>query len=247
MAVQYLAGAGHGAVYRGTRVQPRDIDLPLYLFAANRPALQQLQRRLSLALAEEATLRLVDDDGTSWTLRVHRVGGGSYMYGADTTGTRDLQTVVTLRAADPFWTHSRTQTRRISNAGSGRGLVSRLVALRVSGSQAIGTMQLDNTLSDAPAYPMWTITGPGHDLDVRLPEGIGFTWRGTLSAGERLIIDTKAGTAYRGAANAYADFAPAPKLFAIPAGTTTVRASLLGVTSGSSIVCTWQARRWAVI
>lgn len=228
-------------------MQPRDIDLPLYLLANGRAALQRLHTRLALILADEAVLRLVDDDGTSWTLRVHRVGGGDYAYGLDTIGTRDLQTVVTLRAADPFWTHSRTLTRRISNTGLGRGLLGRLVALQVSSSQAIGTMQIDNSLSDAPAYPLWTITGPGHDLDVRLPGGAGFTWRGTLFFGERLLIDTKAGTAMRNGTNGYDEFAPAPKLFAVPPGITTIRASMLGVTAASSIMCAWKARRWAVI
>lgn len=249
VAAQWIEGAGDGAVYRGARLRSRDIDLPLHLLAADRPALQALLGRLEMLLADECELRFVEDDDTYWSTRVAWQGGGKWTYGTDTTGTRDLTTVITVRAGSPYWTYSQTSTQRVSNAGGGRGLLNgSLASLRVSPSQAIGTMLLENTRSTAPAYPVWTVQGPGSTFTAISPTGQRLRWTGALDVGEALTLDTRLGTVIDGTgANRYAELAPAPRFWPIPPATSQATVSLDDATTASSITCTWQPRRRVVI
>jgi hypothetical protein len=246
-SVQWLEGAGDGAIYRGRRIRPRDIDLPLLIQARDREHLKELLSRLAVMLAGPCTLRLVEDDGTDWSTTVVRVGGGDFVYGADTVGTTDLRTVITLRAGDPFWTYSRSTRKVISNAGAGRGLLTKLARMRVASSQAIGAITLENTGS-APAYPVWEVTGPGRDFTAISPSGERLRWVGALGDAERLIVDVRSGTVVDATgASRYAQLAPAPRFWTIPAGTTVATASLDNTTTASSIACTWRPRNWLVI
>ena len=211
VSVQWQAGAGDGAIARGKRVQTRDIDLPLYFRGTDRANLQDLLSRLARMLDGECTLRLVEEDGSDWSTQVWRVGGGDVVYGVDTIGESDLRTVITLRAGDPYFTYSRASVARISNSGAGRGLVGTLSALRVSSSQAIGTITLENP-GDAKAYPVWEVQGPGEDFVACSADGAEFWWTGVLGPGQKLTVDTKtASVVDHTGANRYADLAPAPR------------------------------------
>ncbi|WP_073839550.1 phage tail domain-containing protein [Micromonospora sp. CB01531] len=233
VSTQWLEGAGDGATYRGRRVLPRDIDIPIYVAAKDRLGLQGLLSRLAVMLAGEMTLRLVEADGSDWSTKVYRVGGGDYIYGVDTIGERDFQTVITLRAGDPFWTYSRASRKVIENSGAGRGLLKGLASMKVSASQAIGTITLENP-GDAPAYPVWTVNGPGKDFKAYLGNGLGFHWTGTLAADETLTIDTRTGSVVDGTgANRYSAMAAAPRLWSVPPGTTTATASLENTSAGT--------------
>jgi hypothetical protein len=114
--VQYLEGAGDGALARGRRVLPRDIDLPLYIRGTDREDLKYWLNLLGRMLGYEHDhyfydasvarlwLHLYDEDGTKWSAAVEHVGGGEFVYGVDTFGLKDLVTVITLRAGDPYFT-----------------------------------------------------------------------------------------------------------------------------------------------
>ncbi|GGK13246.1 hypothetical protein GCM10010124_02290 [Pilimelia terevasa] len=256
VAVQWVEGAGDGATFRGRRVLPREIDLPLLFQGRNREHLKTLLSRFALLMAGECVMRLVEDDGTDWSTIVHRVGGGSYVYGQDTIGEDDLFTVVTLRAGDPYWTSSRAIRKSISRGNTKPGFLRHLARMPVSSSQAIGTITFEN-VGDAVAYPLWELRGPGRDFRAISPRGERLHWTGRLQPGERLVIDTRHGTVIDGQGrNRYAELAPAPRFWTVPTGTTTATASLedaavlrkppsLGV--GSLITCTWRPRRWLVI
>ena len=144
VALQWLEGAGDGAVYRGRRVLPRDIDLPLYFSALGRDSLKELQRRLNLILSGPATLRAFEPDGTSWYLTVVRSGGGGYIYGTDTDGEHELATVLTLTAGDPYWTSTEGAQHVIRRTGATRGLLPALGRMRVSAASAFGTITMEN-------------------------------------------------------------------------------------------------------
>lgn len=250
VVAQWIEGAGDGALYRGSRLRSRTIDLPLHLLGASRARLQELLARLELMLtAGEVALRWHEDDGTYWSTNVAWQGGGSWVYGQDTTGERDLTTVVTLRAASPYWTYSVSSSQRVQNAGSGRGLLNgSLARMRLAASQAIGTMRLTNDLATAPSFPVWTVIGPGGNFIARSPSGQQLRWTGTLAAGEQLILDCRRGTVVdTSGANRYGPLAPAPKFWAVPPGTSVAVASLEATTTASSITCTWQPRKRVVI
>ncbi|MGW7434726.1 phage distal tail protein [Streptomyces sp. NPDC054849] len=246
VAVQWLEGAGDGAVYRRRRVLPRDIDIPIEILARNRRDLQAHLSRLALALAGRCTLTLQNDDGTRWVTDVYRVGGGEFTYGVETIGETEFETVVTFRAPDPYWTSSVTETRQITGATSAPFLSS-LSKLTVAASQAIGTIQLDNS-GDAEAYPIWKIHGPGNTFTAVSPSGDRLRWNGTLTAGQVLTIDTKKGTVTdQSGANRYDQLDAAPRFWTVQPGLSTAEASLLDISSGSRIVCSWQPRKWMVV
>lgn len=108
---RWIEGAGDGAVYRGRRALPRDIDLPLMVVGRDRRDLTSWWSRLAALLADKMRLRMVEDDGTSWWTDVYHVGGGQYAYGVDTDGETELYTTITLRAGNPYWTAEQSVTK----------------------------------------------------------------------------------------------------------------------------------------
>ncbi|MEU9795068.1 phage tail family protein [Streptomyces sparsogenes] len=246
VSVQWLEGAGDGATFRRRRVLTRDIDIPLEILARDRRHLQQLTDRLALALAGRCVLTLLDDDGTRWTTEVYRTGGGEYSYGADTTGEREFQTVITLRSPDPYWTSSEAQIRYIGGSTAG-SFLSNLVSVQVSASQAIGEIQLDNS-GNADAYPIWEITGPGRNFLAVSPGGERLAWLGTLTENQRLIIDTRKGTVVdQDGINRYDQLEAAPRFWAVKPGLSTATAQLVDISAASKITCSWRPRKWMVI
>lgn len=247
VSVQWLEGAGDGATYRGKRVLPRDFDLPLDILGHDRDDLKRLLKRLTLMLANGCTLRVIEDNGTTWSTDVQRIGGGNYAYGTDTIGEKDLQMVLTLRAGDPYFTSSATTSQSIGGDTTTPGFLSGLTSMQVASSQAIGDILLENT-GDASAWPVWEVRGPGNNFRAISPSGAVLHWTGTLLTGETLIIDALRGSVVDGlGANRYADLAAAPRFWSIPPGITSAEASLLNVTAASKIVCTWRTRKWMVV
>ncbi|MGW4158695.1 phage tail family protein [Streptomyces sp. NPDC004788] len=244
--VQWLEGAGDGAVYRRRRVLPRDIDIPLEILARSRRDLQARISRLALALAGRCTLTLQNDDNTRWQTEVYRTGGGDFTYGIETTGEREFSTIISFRAPDPYWTSSVTETRQITGATS-TPFLSNMTKLPVAASQAIGEIQLNNS-GDAEAYPIWKVYGPGNTFTAVSPLGERLKWTGALASGDVLTIDTKRGTVTdQTGANRYNQLDAAPRFWTVKPGLSTAQASLLDVVAGSRIVCSWQPRKWMVV
>jgi hypothetical protein len=247
VSVQWLEGAGDGAVFRGTRVQTRDIDIPLDILALHRADLQVKLSRLALVLAGGCFLVLDNGNGVQWSTEVHRVGGGEYTYGEDTIGTNEFQTVLTLRAGDPYFISSQQQVRTVSGAVAGTAFLTNLVSMKVSPSQAIGSIDLSNS-GDVAAYPVWEVRGPGDHFVATSPSGETLKWNGTLTAGQKLIVDTRKGTVQDGTgANRYDLLDTAPRFWTVQPGESTATASLLNTTSASQITCSWYPRKWMVI
>ncbi|WP_328310259.1 phage tail family protein [Streptomyces sp. NBC_00442] len=241
--VQWLTGAGDGARWRGQRVQPRDLDIPLDILGRDRSHLSELVSRLAQAVAGECQLVLVDDQGVRWSTSVYRTGGGDIT----DDGTSSLQTVITFRAPDPYFVASSVSTQSVGGDPGRRPFLSSLASLPLAASQAIGDVQLDNT-GDVSAYPVWEVYGPGRDLTVTAPTGETLRWQGTLATDERLIVDTRNGSVRDGKnVNRYADLAAAPRFWTVPPGTSTASVRMLDTTADSRIVCSWRPRKWMVI
>ncbi|MCD7438981.1 phage tail family protein [Streptomyces lincolnensis] len=245
LSVQWLEGAGDGAAYRGRRVLPRDIDIPLDIVGRDREHLSELVTRLARVLADESglTLTYVDNKGARWSTSVAWIGGGEMDAGA---GARDVQTVITLRAPSPYFLAESPQTVAIGGATAG-AFLSSMSSIPLASSQAMGSVQLSNE-GDVSAFPVWEVTGPGDNFKAVSPAGKTLHWTGTLTAGQKLIVDMGAGTVKDSTgANRYASLAAAPQFWSVLPGVSTATASLLNTTSASKIVCSWRPRKWVVI
>ncbi len=253
--LQYIEGAGDGAYFRGERIQPRDIDIPIYLRSPDRFTLKNQHARLNKMFTSPMVLKFVEDDGSWYQLDVRRAGGGTYIYGQDTVGERELRTVVTLRAGDPFWRAGEPTRRAIGTSNSGRGLlkgVTSLSKLRVSGTSATGNILFENP-GDAVSYPIWTITGPASPdspnptFRATSQTGETFAWNGTLLGGDILVIDSKTGSVRKNGVNAYGNMLTAPRFWGLASGNTQVNIVLSGTSSASRVLAEWYPRKWAMI
>ncbi|OII68327.1 phage tail protein [Streptomyces sp. CC77] len=243
VSAQWLEGAGDGSRFRGQRVLSRDLDMPLDIVGRDRAHLSALISRLARAVAQECSLVLVDDEGVRWSTPVYRTGGGEI----ELVGTSDVQTVLSFRAPDPYFTASAVSTQRVGGDPGTTPFLSSLVKMPLAASQAIGEIQLDN-VGDVPAYPVWEIYGPGRDLTVISPTGETLRWAGSLSSTEKLTVDTRNGTVKDGkGANRYALLDAAPRFWTVPPGISTATVRLLDTTAASRILCSWRPRRWMVI
>lgn len=128
-----------------------------------------------------------------------------------------------------------------------RGLLPNLSNLRVSPSQAMGKITLEN-LGDAEAYPVWNVRGPGNKFEAISPIGETLRWNGTLPAGVTLTVDTQSGTVIDSlGVNRYSELDAAPVMWAIQPGMHEATASLDNTTTASRIAVSWRARRWMVM
>ncbi|MEU7643357.1 phage tail family protein [Streptomyces huasconensis] len=217
--------------------------MPLDIVGRDRAHLRTLISRLARAVAQECSLVLVDDEGMRWSTPVYRTGGGEI----ELAGSTDVQTTLTFRAPDPYFTASTVSTQRVGGDPGTQPFLSSLMSMPLAASQAIGEIQLDN-VGDVPAYPVWEVYGPGRDLAVTSPSGETLRWTGSLSATEKLVVDTRTGTVKDGTgANRYALLDTAPRFWTVPPGVSTAAARLLDTTAASRIVCSWRPRRWMVI
>jgi hypothetical protein len=248
LSLQYQAGAGDGATFRGQRVQPRDVDIPLDIRGRDRNELKALISRLSRVLAGDCTLIAREPSGAEWMLKVRRAGGGDIVYGKDTIGESDAQMVVTFRAGDPFFTSVGVNTKVVNSGVSGvNAFVSNLLTLPVASSQTFGILSLENE-GDAPAYPVWTIEGPGTNLSLLSWDAKEIRWEGTLTAGQVLTIDTRTASVTReNGSNQYGYLYTAPRFWAIPPGVLSAAVAMEGTTTASRITCTWRTRKWMVV
>jgi hypothetical protein len=246
---RWFEGAGDGAVFRGSRTLPRDIDLPLTAEADDRAGLLSMLSTLALILDPYDGTARIDfmlPDGELWFVDVVREGGGDWDRMKDTDNDKYINTVVSLRAGDPFWTRTRPDQFTVRQDASGRGLMPYIAKLEVSSSGAFGIRDVVN-IGDARAWPFWTLKGPFTSFTFVGPKGETIAWSGSILVGNGIYIDTKNGTLkdFNGV-NKYDGLASAPKFWSIAPGTAVVSATMLGTSAVSEAKAEWSPRRWLV-
>ncbi|WP_454051465.1 hypothetical protein [Cellulomonas sp. Marseille-Q8402] len=231
---RFFEGAGDGSTYRGARVQPRDLTLPVLITATGQGLLRDRVSALATVLSPAhapALLTLTEPDGTAWTTEVVRTGSGTPV----TDGETHYAVEVALRAPDPYWTRENATAQTIESAGAGRGLLrpgGSLSKLRLASGQVIGDAVIENP-GDAPAYPLVTLTGPATGFELTSPRGERLVWSGVLTEGERRVFDHLAGTVVDGSGgNRYAELGAAPRFWAIPPGVQTAHVDVVGSSVG---------------
>lgn len=243
--VRITNSAGDGGTWRSTRRGVRDLDLPLYVEGEDRADVETKLRRLTSALDDRNGVapKLVAyyGDGTSYELEVHYAAGAETQYGAD-AGAQYCRWVLTLRAPNPYWTSVQAVSFSLGASTGTRGLLPELDRLLVKSSQVLGSFSLTNP-GDVPAFPVWTLEGPATTTSVTL-SGVGWTYNESLSAGDKITVDTGAATVKNASGvNKYAYLGTAPKLFAIPAGECTLSIVMTGTSTASKVSGYFNPRR----
>lgn len=200
---QYTSGYADGSRHQHTRYTHRDIDIPIYCSAENRDELREKVDQLLRNIDKRTcTLSWIDEfEGNPevWELSVRVVGGGEWTMGEDTTGDRELLTVITFRAGDPMWRRSFPEQRSHRNKEGG-----------------LFTINNPGTTSSPPGI---TLYGPGANLEAIGPDGQVVRWNGAVLPGDWVDINFATRTAIDSQGrNRYTQFDTAPDFWEVPAG-----------------------------
>jgi hypothetical protein len=239
--------AGDGGVFRHSKRGIRELDLPIVIVGANRTEVQTRLRRLARLLQDRSgPTRLIADftDGTSLFLEAHYVGGAETVFGED-AGLTYCRWVIQMQAPQPFWQSAKVEQFTVTRGATGRGLLPQLSKLKVSSSQALGTIFIDNT-GDVAARPSYRVIGPIDQFSVSNGT-VGFSFTQPVGAGETININTATGEVRdQTGANRYDILAPAPKFFQLPVGNTALSVSGVDATDDTRIDVFW-AQRFEVV
>lgn len=254
--VQWFEGAGDGKTFRGGRTLGRAFDMPVKAEAPphdwqNRDLVRQRFAKLASMLSiDNAPARLTldldpDGAGDKWWADMVRVGGGDWNWAENTDGRSFIHSVFSLEAGDPYWTSVDQQSKIITPAGVGLGLLGpgqSLSSLILATSNGLGTTELVNE-GDKRAYPVWRVDAPFDQFTLVSSLGEVLQWTGAKSSGW-IEVNTKEGTVVdETGANRYANLAPAPQFWSIRPGTTNVSIALLNPSGSSKVTVVWNVRR----
>lgn len=239
--------AADGGVFRLSKRDVRDLDLPIVILGDESADVQSRLRRLANILRGKVTIRAAYTDGSAYELDTYFNGGAETTFGQD--GNKSLcRWVVTLQAPQPYWTSSIPQTFSVSASTATRGLLGSasgfktLSALRVKSSQALGSVAIEN-VGDIASPVTWVITGPAATVSVSL-NGVGFSYTSAIGSGEVITINSELGTVTDASGvNKYAGLGSAPKFFSIPSGTSTVSITATGADTTTRISGYFSPRR----
>lgn len=239
--------AGDGGVFRHAKRGVRNLDIPITVLGTDRADVQTKLRRLA-KLTQNVFGPLVLEarytDGEVLTLQTYYTGGAESQWGSN-AGNVWCRWVLSLQAPQPYWQSATIEQFTITRGNTGRGLLPQLTKLRISSSQALGTVLINNT-GDVPAYPTYRVIGPITDFAVT-SNGYSFGFTEPLEAGEIIYINTETGEVYDQAeANRYDILAPAPKLFRLPVGESSIQISGTDVTDDTQ-VDVYYALRYEVV
>jgi hypothetical protein len=216
--------AGDGGVFRHAKRGVRSMDIPITVVGDDRADVQTKLRRLGKLTQNvfgPLTLRASYTDGTSLDLKTYYTGGAEGQWGTSAGMTYATWTL-SLKAPQPYWQSTTVEQFTVTRGSTGRGLLPQLTKLRVSSSQALGAILINNT-GDVPMFPIYEVLGPIDDLVIRSGTGEEFSFNADLDAGETININTETGQVTdEDGVNRYDILNAAPKLFRIPVGESTV-------------------------
>lgn len=238
-----------GGVYRGRRVDPRDVQLLLMAHTREPSTWRGTYGQMVADFDTSDAVGLLTvhhEDGTTRSLQCRYVNGlGSPVEGEP--GVVKIGTfLVELRAYDPWW-YGPVQTRSFTQAAETDFLPG--PPFTIMPTELLGSGTVVANPGDVAAYPVWTLTGPMTQASLTAEDGSTFTITYSLDAGESLVVDTDPRT------SAFAKITDAsgnnlwglatadyPNLWALPAGESTVTVATSGTSTASSVLLQFNPR-----
>lgn len=215
--------AGDGGVFKHAKRGVRDLDIPITILGTDRADVQTKLRRIAKMVQNNFGPLILEarySDGVNLRLETYYVGGAESRW-SESAGDTWCRWVLTLRAPQPYWQSTTTQQFTVTQGGIGRGLLPQLTKMKVTSSQAIGRVIVNNA-GDVPAFPTYRVIGPITDFEVSYANQ-SFGFNTSLGNGETIYVNTETGEVYdEDGVNRYDILNPAPKLFRIPVGQSSI-------------------------
>lgn len=241
---EYTAPGVAGVRRRATVLGARDLSLAMTYWAPTPILLRELLRETISLLSADPPGELV-----AYSLAGTRRITAAYAGGLELDETRGnagptwLNAVIALRAHDPYFRGPGLQEQRFA-VGPQDAIFPMLPMRLVSGAIAVSPVAVNE--GDAPAYPTWTVTGPGSRLTVtNLRTGESFVWDGLLAdAQTATIVTARGGTSirYDDGTSGYGFLEPGSTLWALPPGSSPLALELLGATGASELRLSYEPR-----
>jgi hypothetical protein len=242
-AVRIDDSAGDGGTWRHTKRGVRDLDLPLTVLGTDRGDVETKLRRLARLLqTTNGPTKVVANysNGDSLFLEAHYVGGAETQFGSTANGMF-CNWVIQMQAPQPYWQTLVENSFNIGSGSTGRGLLPQLTKLKVSSSQTLGVVTVNNQ-GDVPIQPRWVVRGPVTGLLIS--DGTySFGFTDPVPAGVAYTVDTATGKVFDDAGNnAYSKLSAAPKLFSLKPGISTITVIGVDSTPDTAVTCYYSPR-----
>ncbi|GGM64057.1 hypothetical protein GCM10012275_38220 [Longimycelium tulufanense] len=238
-----------GSRLRAVRHATREFVLPLWISDSSESALRTTLRDLVKAMDPargDGTIRVTAPGGDQREI-VCRYAGGLELDEilGDTSGPLVQRTPVVFRAFDPYW-RATSDTVDTYTTGTTATFFP-FFPIRLSSSEVFADPTVNN-VGDVEAWPVWTITGPGSNVNLKRFTGgetKTLTLSTTLGAGETAEIDTRPGkkTVTKGdGTNLFGSLSSSSVLWPLLAGDNPIRVEMTGSTSDSSVKLAFRPR-----
>ena len=238
--------AGNGGVYRFSKRDIRELDLPIVVLS-NGGNLEEKLRRVANVLKSAVTITASYDDGDAYELVAYYNGGAETQFGSNASNDFAVW-ALTMQAPQPFWTSKSPKQFSVSASSGTKGLlaapsgVSSLSRLLVKTDQALGLVNVEN-IGDVEAPIVWQIKGPSTNVAITL-NGVGFEYTETITSSDTITIDSEKGTVVnQSGVNKYSYLSTAPKLFSVPSGNSVISITATGADSNTKISGFFKPRR----
>lgn len=236
-----------GARIRATKIRPREIAVPLFLEgptpAELRALIRDFARRLFPARGD-GRLRNVGPDGDTRELLCRYANGLELTETTAEGGVTWQRTLIVFRAAeDPYW---RAVDPVELDFGTGEPpAFFPIFPLRIARSSVFGGVTIDN-VGDVEAWPIWTISGPGSNLNLEnVTTGEFIALDTVLGAGDEIVIDTTPGVKsveLADGSNLFPDLVDGYSLFPLQKGENEISVGLEGADDTSAIALSYRPR-----
>lgn len=234
--VRIEESAGDGGVFRHSKRGIRTLDVPITVLGTDRADVQTKLRRLAKLTQNTFGPLIIEaryTDGERLRLSTYYTGGAEGQWGTS-GGMVWNRWTLSLQAPQPYWQSAIIQQFTITQGSTGRSLLPELSKLKISSSQALGQILINNS-GDVPTYPSYRIIGPVTNFAVA-NGGAGFSFIEPVLSGETITVNTETGEVTdQTGANRYDILDVAPKLFRLPVGESSLDISGESVDENSRI------------